>query len=335
VPTPGDVETGRAFWRRLAATGRVIELDAIRHGVAPAEDRALAIPEWILGDRSSWVCVPLLHQRRMAGVVVLATPELRRPLDWEDFDLLRTAGRQAASSLAEAQGQRALLDAQRFEEFNRRFAFILHDIKNLVSQLSLLTRNAERHAENAEFRADMIATLKSSIAKMNDLLARLAPQAGARASRTQPQPVREILSAAIAARRGTHPVLLLGECGHWVEAESAALEQAVGHLLQNAVEASPADQPVTVRATIEGGELCIAIADKGSGMEPDFVRNSLFRPFVSSKPAGFGLGAFEARSLVSAMGGRLAVDSTPGHGTTFTIWLAAAEEPGAEQRKIA
>ncbi len=330
IPAPDDAETGGALWRSLAASGRVIEVDAIRQGLAEPQDRALPIPGWIMSDAAAWVCVPLMHQRRMTGLIVLATPEYRRPLDWEDFDLLRTAGRQAASSLAEAQGQRALSDAQRFEEFNRRFAFILHDIKNLVSQLSLLTRNAERHAENAEFRADMIATLKSSIAKMNDLLARLAPQATARASRTEPQLLRDILSAVIAARRVDHPVQLTGECSQWVNADSAALEQAVGHLLQNAIEASAAGQPVTVRAAVEGGEMSIAITDKGSGMDSDFVRNSLFRPFVSSKPGGFGLGAFEARSLVSAMGGRLAVDSAPGRGTTFTIWLAAAEMPGAE-----
>ena len=194
------------------------------------------------------MAVPLIHHGRMIGLILLAAPEYRRPLDWEDFDLLRTAGRQAASSLAEAQGQRALSDAQRFEEFNRRFAFILHDIKNLVSQLSLLTRNAERHAENAEFRADMIATLKSSIAKMNELLARLAPQAAARAAKGEPQPILDILTKAIAARGGTHPVQLLGEFDQWVDSDSAALEQAVGHLLQNAVEASPAGQPVQVRA---------------------------------------------------------------------------------------
>ncbi len=335
TPRPNDVETGRAFWNALAASGRVIEVEAIRQGLADPQDRALPIPGWIVDDAGTWVCVPLLHHGRMTGLVVLATPEYRRSLDWEDFDLLRTAGRQAASSLAEAQGQRALSDAQRFEEFNRRFAFILHDIKNLVSQLSLLTRNAERHSENAEFRADMIATLKSSIAKMNDLLARLAPQAMARAARTQAQPVRDILSAAIATRRGSHPVQSIGQCNQWVNADSAALEQAVGHLLQNAIEASAAGQPVTVRAAVEDGEMCIAISDKGSGMDPDFVRNSLFRPFVSSKPGGFGLGAFEARSLISAMGGRLAVDSAPGRGTTFTIWLAVAETPVAEQRKIA
>ena len=133
--------------------------------------------------------------QRLVGLVILAAPEYRRPLDWEDFDLLRTAGHQAASSLAEALGQEALADAQRFEEFNRRFAFILHDIKNLVSQLSLLARNAERHADNPEFRADMVATLQGSVGKMNELLARLAPHSPARVQRIEAQPLRPILTA--------------------------------------------------------------------------------------------------------------------------------------------
>ena len=82
------------------------------------------------------------------------------------------------------------MNAQRFEDFNRRFAFILHDVKNLVSQLSLLARNAERHADNADFRADMVATLKGSVGKMNDLLARLAPAPDQRPAKPEPTPLR-------------------------------------------------------------------------------------------------------------------------------------------------
>ena len=113
---------------------------------------------------------------------LLAHPLVRRSLDWEDFDLFRTAGQQAASYLAEARSHHALADAQRFDEFNRRFAFIMHDIKNLVSQLRLVARNAERHAENPEFRADMIATLKSSVKKMDDMLVRLSRDKAAEAA---------------------------------------------------------------------------------------------------------------------------------------------------------
>jgi len=248
---------------------------------------------------------------------------------------LRTAGRQAASSLAEAYGQEALSNAQRFEEFNRRFAFILHDIKNLVSQLSLLSRNAERHADNPEFRADMVATLRSSVGKMNDLLARLSPQAQSRPQRADAQPLRSILSDAIAAKRRDHEVRLLGDSTLWAMVDAAALEQAVGHLVQNAVEASPSNEPVSVRVARAGNEVRITIVDKGCGMDGDFVRNRLFQPFASTKSDGFGIGSFEARSLVASMGGRLIVDSAPGVGTEFSIFLPAAEEADQPQRKSA
>jgi putative PEP-CTERM system histidine kinase len=331
----GDVETSRRFWAELEQQGRILALDAYRHGWGDARDLSLAIPQWIVDEDSAWVGVPLIHHDRLFGLVLLAAPDYRRALDWEDFDLLRTAGRQAASSLAEAQTQDALSNARRFEEFNRRFAFILHDIKNLVSQLSLLSRNAERHAENAEFRADMIATLKGSVGKMNDLLARLSPQAQARACRSQPQPLRPILSSAIAAKRRDHDVRLTGDGALWAMADAPALEQAVGHLLQNAVEASAPDAPVMVRVEAQGEDITVTVTDHGCGMDADFVQSRLFQPFVSTKAGGFGIGSFEARSLVAAMGGRLTVDSAPGRGTSFTIILPAAKAVGAQQRKIA
>jgi putative PEP-CTERM system histidine kinase len=227
-------------------------------------------------------------------------------------------------------GQEALANAQRFEEFNRRFAFILHDIKNLVSQLSLVARNAERHADNPDFRADMVATLQASVGKMNDLLARLAPHAQARVQNLEPLPLRPIVTAAIAAKRRDRDVQLLGDASLTARVDAAALEQAVGHLLQNALDAST-DAPVTVRVEAAGNTVSVAISDKGVGMDGEFVRKRLFQPFVSTKAGGFGIGAFEARSLIAAMGGRIAVDSRPGAGTTFTIQLQAAEPA----RKIA
>jgi len=329
---PAD-DRGSDFWAAIESSGRIIEFKALRRGWARSEDQVPA-PQWLLDDPAIWAAVPLLHHRRLVGVVLLAAPEYRRALDWEDFDLLRTAGNQAASSLAESLSQEALGQAQRFEEFNRRFAFILHDIKNLVSQLSLLARNAERHADNPDFRADMVATLQSSVAKMNDLLARLAPHAPARVQRIEPQPLRPILGAAIAAKRRDRDVQLLGDTSLSARVDAAALEQAVGHLVQNALEASTGS-PVTVRAAQAGANVVITIADKGVGMDGDFVRNRLFQPFVSTKSGGFGIGAFEARSLITAMGGRLSVDSRPGQGTTFTILLPAAQQASQEERKIA
>ena len=318
-----ELEAAGQFWRNVESSGRILELDAYRRRWGHPKDLLIAVPAWIAADASAWVSVPLIHNDKLFGLVLLAAPEYRRPLDWEDFDLLRTAGRQAASSLAEAHGQEALSNAQRFEDFNRRFAFILHDIKNLVSQLSLLSRNAERHADNAEFRGDMIATLKSSVGKMNDLLARLSPQAAPRVQRSEPTQLRPILLSAIAANHRSHEVRLLGDASLCAVVDAVGLEQAVGHLVQNAVEASATNEPVIVRVAQRGSSVLVTITDRGCGMDGDFIRNRLFQPFASTKADGFGIGSFEARSLISAMGGRLSVDSRSGHGTTFTIMLAA------------
>jgi putative PEP-CTERM system histidine kinase len=333
-PAADSLDQAADLWRALEAGGRVVEMEALRRGWASRDDKQLPVPHWLLDEPAAWALIPLLHHQRLVGIVVLAAPEFQRQLDWEDFDLLRTAGNQAASSLSEALGQEALSHAQRFEEFNRRFAFILHDIKNLVSQLSLLARNAERHADNPEFRADMVATLRSSVGKMNELLARLAPHSPARVQRIEPQPLRPILTAAIAAKRRDREVRLLGEASALALVDSSALEQAVGHLLQNALDAS-SGEPVTVRVGRRDGNISIVIADKGVGMDGDFVRNRLFQPFASSKPDGFGIGAFEARSLITAMGGRISVDSRLGRGTSFTILLPAPEVGAEPLRKRA
>jgi putative PEP-CTERM system histidine kinase len=321
-------------WRELEAKPLILDIDALRHGSLQGGSE-LPLPEWLAKDETAWAGVPLVHNDRLVGLVLLAAPSYRRALDWEDFDLLKTAGRQAASSLAEAHGQQALSQAQRFDEFNRRFAFILHDIKNLVSQLSLVARNAERHADNPEFRADMVATLQSSVGKMNDLLARLAPQAGSRPLRAEPQPLTPILEAAIEASNRGRDVRLRGNQSLWAVADAVGLEQAMTHLLHNALDASAPDQPVMIDVLADGAEVAISVIDGGRGMSADFVRDQLFQPFASTKDGGFGVGAFEARALVAAMGGLLAVQSRPGKGSRFTIRLPAPEPVAEPKRKRA
>ncbi len=307
----------------VLAGGRIIDLDAVQTGRA-TDFEAAAIPQWVLADRSAWAIVPLVHFGRLVGAVVLERPLVLRPLDWEDFDLLRLAGRQVASYLAEAGAQEALGDAARFDEFNRRFAFIMHDIKNLVSQLTLVTRNAERHADKPEFRADMIATLQSSTARMNDLLARLSQRNTGRSEEPREIALQTSVATVAAAHRTRHPVVVAGDFAALAVADPARLEQALSHLVQNAIDVSPPTEPVTLTMLATRHEAGIEVSDRGSGMTADFVRASLFKPFASTKSGGFGIGAYEARALVLAMGGRIAVATLPGEGTRMTIWLPLA-----------
>src|SRR5690606_33574446 len=267
---------------------------------------------------------PPRFRSRLLGVVVLARPAFARTLDWEDFDRLRVLGRQLASCLAEEASQDALGEAQRFDEFNRRIAFVMHDIKNLASQLTLLARNAGKHADNPAVRADMLVTLRRSSEKLSALLARLGrygPQAGEAPAVIE---VRPLLKAIAQRYAGQHPVVALDGPKLTIEAQPEALEQALLHLVQNSVEASPEGGAVVLDAREDDLEVTVEVMDSGTGMTPEFVRTHLFRPFHSSKPGGFGIGAFEARETIRAMGGTLDVESREGLGTRFLVRLPRA-----------
>ncbi|HET9427279.1 MAG TPA: XrtA/PEP-CTERM system histidine kinase PrsK [Allosphingosinicella sp.] len=332
APLPIGGEGAEALARFVEGQAFVLDFEKLRGGFLSHEDQSVPVPLWLTA-MGAWAGVPLVHDGRLLGLVVLAHPPYRRSLDWEDYDLFRASGIQAASYLAEARGQQALADSRRFDEFNRRFAFILHDIKNLVSQLSLVARNAERHADNPEFRTDMIATLQSSVKKMNDMLARLSPASARDGEPVRPVSVQRVAASVAAAKTHQHPVLVAGEPGLWVKADPAALEQALSHLVQNAVEASLPGRPVEVRYSESGGDALIEVIDRGHGMTAEFVRTRLFQPFVSTKEQGFGIGAYEARTLVNAMGGRLEVDSREGQGTVFSLIFPQANAFPVQERK--
>ncbi|VVT08115.1 Histidine kinase [Sphingomonas sp. EC-HK361] len=319
---------GSDFAEYLARTARIIALDAVRAGEAPADEH-IVVPSWAIDQQDAWAIVPLLHFGALAGAIVLARPPVDRALDWEDFDLLGLAGRQVASYLAEDRAHARLADAERFDEFNRRFAFIMHDLKNLVSQLTLVARNAERHAENPAFRADMIATLKDSADRMNGLLARLSQHHGGSGSVPERIDVAVLCNRIAESRRAQHPVAAAGQGEALAFADVGALEVLLGHLVQNAIEASAPTDAVMLVVGEDEGRVTIDIIDRGSGMDAVFVREQLFKPFSSTKPGGFGIGAFEARQLAEAMGGKVTVASREGEGTRFRVTLPMARDEKA------
>jgi len=337
--TPGEdgglVLDSRWQWRGLEVPAEALSPEATRFFereqfildldelFVSGEQRGEAefVPGWLREERRAWAMIPLLHYQRLVGIVVLARPAIVRKLDWEDFDLLKIAGRQLASYLAEQSGQEALGEAQRFDEFNRRIAFVMHDIKNLASQLSLLARNAEKHADNPEFRADMLVTLRNSADKLNALLARLGRYGAGGSEALEALPAVPCVERVIARYADEHPILLAEQQPCTIMVNADALEQALVHLVQNAIEASEPNAPVLVNVTVDRPFCRIEVVDAGAGMSPEFIRTRLFKPFHSSKPGGFGIGAFEARELVRAMNGRLDVESREGLGTRFIVRL--------------
>ncbi|MGB3739313.1 MAG: XrtA/PEP-CTERM system histidine kinase PrsK [Pontixanthobacter sp.] len=296
----------------------ILDIDDLRNGRDQHGEGALC-PDWLRDTTKAWAMVPLLHFDRLVGVVLLGRPPASRRLDWEDFDLLRVVGQQLASYLAEQSGQQALMESARFDDFNRRIAFVMHDIKNLASQMSLLARNAERHAENPAFRADMLVTLRNSADKLNGLLARLNHY-GPTDTRKRAAVDLAALAQGLCRRHASPGAVRIAQAQTCrVMADPEALEQALVHLVQNAVDASADGVPVTLAVLARDGSARIEIVDQGAGMSPEFVRDGLFKPFVSSKNSGFGIGAFEAREIIRSMGGRLDVETREGVGSRFIV----------------
>jgi putative PEP-CTERM system histidine kinase len=297
----------------------VIDLQEYRD--APAKYDDVAMPAWLLAYPRAWLVVPLTMQGRLFGFMLLLQPRSAIKLNWEVIDLLKIAGSQAASYLAQYDAANALMVARQFESFNRMSTFVVHDLKNLVSQLSLLMSNAERHKHNPEFQNDMIETVNFSVQKMKLLLQKLSRSVAP--EKTLPLPIERLLHQAVALKAAfePQPVLLVRDPGLMVLADWERLERVVGHLIQNAIEATAKDGKVGIELARRGDSVVIRITDSGEGMSEEFIRERLFKPFESTKSAGMGIGVFESQEYIQELGGALDVTSEPEHGSTFTISL--------------
>jgi len=279
------------------------------------------------------VAVPLLYNKRIIAFAMLSSANRNYSFDRETFDLLRAAGKQAASYLAEEQSERALIDSRLLTEFSKRFAFVVHDIKNLAAQLGLTLTNARSHLNNPEFREDMLRTLEDSVAKMNRLIGELQ----GRGVHDSPRGITPDTVIAKLARElagfGTQVETRLSAPDCTVAMDGDDLRSVLDHLINNAREASAAggrSQPVVVASRTVGDKVTIEVSDSGPGMDDEFVRNELFRPFRSTKSGGLGIGAYQTRELLRNSGGDLDVISQKGVGTIMRMTL-----PIQDQRRSA
>jgi putative PEP-CTERM system histidine kinase len=307
------------FIQWLASKQWVVDLDEMKVRRDLYGD--LSTPAWLEHADNAWLVVPLMLHEELLGFVVLKHSLGNVTFNWEVSDLLKVAARQAAAHLAQMRASNQLIVARQFESFNRTTTFVIHDLKNLIAQLSLLLANAEKHKHKPEFQADMLDTVANAVTRMNKVLAQL--RRGSDAAQAQSVVLADILDEAVASKQAfkLRPTLELPPASLRVRAERDRLTRAIGHLLQNALEATPPTGQVTLRAFEEAGRAIIEIVDTGCGMDDEFIRTRLFQPFDSTKGAGMGIGAYECRETLRALGGNIDVDSTPGLGTHFRLSL--------------
>ncbi len=309
----------------LKARQWVISLPELRE--RPDLYDRLQLPTELTAHPENWLIVPLMLHDDLLGIVVLTRPSVVTEIDWEVRDALKAAARQVASYLGVRRAVESLVQARQFESFNRMSAFVVHDLKNLVAQLSLLLANAERHRDNPEFQQDMLDTIGNVQSRMQGLLLQL--RAGTRPIEAPaPVPVIEVVNAAVRSKQVEAPAVRMELSaqlsGASVLGHRDRLERVIGHLIQNAAEASPRGAEVTVTAGLAQREVQIEVRDQGKGMSAQFIRERLFKPFQSTKNHGMGIGAFESREYVRELGGSLEVESRENEGSTFRIRLPLA-----------
>jgi putative PEP-CTERM system histidine kinase len=322
VSEPADSE----FIRFLTDSGWVVNLEEFRS--SPERYHKLRLPFWLSEWPNAWLVIPLASISELIGFVVLATARARIDVNWEVNDLLKTAARQAATFLGQMQATEALLEARKFDAFNRMSAFVVHDLKNIVAQLSLMLKNAERHRDNPEFQKDMLMTVEHSVDRMKQLMMQL------REGTTPVDAPSGIDLVAVVDRiqrtkANQQPgVELRLEANVAAQGHVDRLERVIGHLVQNAIDATANDGRVWIRLAKLNGLAMIEVGDTGRGMTPEFVRERLFKPFQTTKPTGMGIGAYESFQYVQELGGRVEVDSTPDVGTQVRLLLPAFEAAG-------
>lgn len=299
----------------------------------PVAYNLLEIPDPISKIPDGWLVIPLYLSNNLYGIALIGPPYARVELNWENFDLIKVVARQTCNLLAQADAQNRLSRAMQFEAVSKASAFMVHDLKTLIAQLSLLVKNAPRHRENPAFIDDMINTTDHAVRKMSNLVDHIRKPADETLV-TEVVELNEVIThlAEHYSRHQPAPRVVAGAPGKiHINADREQLCSILGHLIQNAQDATPPTGEITLALKTASGNVVLFIQDTGAGMTDDFIQTQLFKPFESTKGlTGMGIGAYQAREYVRNVGGNIDVTSEPGLGSCFSIRFPLAR-PEKEQ----
>ena len=273
-------------------------------------------------NRISFV-VPIFDGENIEGFIALG-PVVKEDevYIYEDYDLMKTIARQASLAFLYQKMSEQITEAREMEAIGNVATFVAHDLKNQVSNLSLILENAARHISNPEFQQDMLVSVGNTVERMQKLIASLKNLGDRELYSPQPVSLGALVEKTAAQFSGSS--LVVSGQDLTVDVDAGEIQKVVTNLIMNAVEASGAGQSVAVDFGAANGVPYITVSDRGCGMTSSFIRTELFKPFRTSKRNGLGIGLYQSRKILEAHGGRFEVSSVPGSGTVFTMWLSSS-----------
>lgn len=315
VSEPADSE----FSRVLLEAEWVFFPDSGNHEALSQHNELL--PSWAKHIPQLWLISPLIVGDELVGFICLTKPSKDTSLNWEDLDLLKTAGRQLASFLKRHKQAEQLAEGRQFDTYNKLVAFIIHDLNNIIAQQMLVVKNAERHKTNPDFINDAVNTINHSVERMHHLLKKLRREdKDDRVQLKLTDVLHQTLTESKIKSSQVSADIQLSEAT--IMADPVRLGMTITHFIKNAQEATHEHGRVHVTLHCTPQEAIIKIEDSGSGMNRDFIHNRLFKPFETTKSGkGMGIGAYLSREYISELGGSLQVSSEVNKGTAITVRL--------------
>jgi len=300
-------------------------------------DRNAGLPAGV-PDAGAWeevraeVLIPLLaSDERLLGVVVLGRNLGGFDYDDEDYELMKTLARQGAYAIEKTRLAAELAEAREMEAMGKLTAFVLHDLKNMTTSLSMLLKNAEAYIDRPEFRQDMIRTIRNTVGRMSSVTGKLADLRREGSPCMAPVDLAALACETLDEMSIPDRIVLRrpeGPCSVVVRADRDQIRKVLVNLVLNAVQAIEGAGSIAIDFFSEKGFGCVKISDTGCGISDEYLRNGLFRPFRSTKKNGLGIGLFHCRAIVDGHGGRLEIRSAEGKGTTAVLRLPLEEEGG-------
>jgi putative PEP-CTERM system histidine kinase len=269
------------------------------------------------------ICIPLLSAERWLGAVVLADRVSGIKYTAEEMDLLKCIGDQVAAGLLNLRLTRTLVERKELEAFQAISAFFVHDLKNAAATLGLMLQNLPEHFGNPAFREDALRGIGTIVDRINQLIGRMSALRHELRLKPVLVDLNQVVTKTLKTLNGTLPADILTNLQPLSPtiADQEQLESVVTNLLLNASDAAGEEGRITVETGQSDNWIILSVADNGCGMTPEFIRESLFRPFRTTKKKGLGIGMFQLRMIINAHSGKVQVTSEPGVGTTFRITL--------------
>ena len=272
-------------------------------------------------------CVPLGIGSRFIGMMTLNNGS-RQPFSIEDLDLLETLAEQAAGLILNQELFERRERVMEMEAFRIFSSFFAHDLKNVASTLALTLTNLPLHYKDPEFRADTLQVMSKTIEKIKKMCSRLSSLDPTLELHKCPTDLNELVSGTVAELELGRPIAIDPGAVPKCALDPEQIQKVLLNLLLNAGESSIDGAQVRVSTHRHGDWIRVSVKDSGCGMSPEFMSQSLFHPFRTTKKDGSGIGLYQSRMIVEAHGGRIEVESLEGRGSTFSVFLPVEEDAG-------